>query len=147
MPDYILNDIVVVCAANTCRSPMADKLLQQALPHKNISSAGINATIGQPMNEHSAKLLSALGIECAAHRSRQLTLQICQANQLILVMEKCHIQAILSIDVSAEHKIVLVGKWLDDIEIADPYGQNFEIYQQSFHLIKKSIDKWIEKLK
>ena len=141
------DDILVVCIANTCRSPIADLLLQNALPHKNISSAGIKAIIGQPMNDHSAQLTSALGIECANHRARQLTQEICQANQLIMVMEKCHIAAILSIDPSAKHKIVLVGKWQDDIEIADPYGQNLEIYKNAFNLIQKSTDSWIEKLK
>ncbi|PCI87016.1 MAG: protein tyrosine phosphatase [Hyphomicrobiales bacterium] len=142
MPD----DILVVCIANTCRSPMMDLLLQKALPQKNITSAGINANIDQPMNEYSAKLTAKLGIDCTGHKARQLTLQICQANQLIMVMEKCHIKDILSIDPTAKDKLVLVGKWQGDIEIMDPYGQNFEIYEKTFQLIKKAAFNWIKKL-
>lgn len=140
------NDILVVCFANTCRSAMAGLLLQNVFPHKNITSAGIKANVGQPMNQHAATLTAMLGIDCTNHQARQLTPQICQANQLIMVMEKCHIKAVLAVDPTVKDKIVLVGKWQGDREILDPYGQSFEIYRKTFQLIKATTDSWIEKL-
>lgn len=143
----MLHNILIICHGNTCRSPMAQLWLQKALPHHRISSAGIKAKQGLPMNAYAAKLVASVGIDGAHHQATQLTAQICNANQIIMVMEKSHIEAILSIDPTVKHKIVLVGKWQDDIEIADPYGQNFEIYKQCFDLIQNLTDKWVGKLK
>ncbi len=143
----MFNNILVVCVANICRSPIVDVLLQDALPTKNISSAGINALVGKPMHENSIKLTSPLGINCTQHTSQQLTADICRENDLILVMEQGHIDAVMAIDPSVKGKIFLVGKWLDNTEIPDPYKQSFEMYEHVFELIKKSTNIWVEKLK
>lgn len=143
----MFNNILIVCVANICRSPIVDVLMQDALPHKNISSAGINALVGKPMHEHSITLTSALGIDCSLHTSRQLTAEICRENDVILVMEKGHIDAVMAIDPTVRGKIFLVGKWLDNIEIPDPYKQSFEMYEHVFALIQKTTDSWVKKLK
>lgn len=142
----MFDNILVVCVANICRSPIADLLLKAAMPEKNISSAGINAAVGKPMHKHSIQLTSQLGIDCSQHVSRQLTKKMCRESDLILVMEKDHIDAVLSIDPTVTGKIFLAGKWLDDIEIPDPYKQSFEMYEQVFKLIQNSTNSWIEKI-
>lgn len=142
----MFNNILVVCVANICRSPIGDLLLQEALPNKNVSSAGINALLGKPMHENSVKLTSALGIDCSKHTARQLTAEICRENDVILVMEKGHIDAVMNIDPTVKGKIFLLGKWLDNKEIPDPYKQSFEMYERVFELIQKSTDSWIKKL-
>lgn len=142
----MFDSILIVCIANTCRSPIADILLQHALPHKNISSAGIRAVADTQMSKKSTTLTSALGLDCSLHRSRQLTAKMCRENDLILVMENSHIDAVIAIEPSVKGKIFLVGKWLNDAEISDPYEQDFEIYKRVFNLIKRATDGWIAKL-
>lgn len=143
----MFKNILVVCVANICRSPIVDVLLRDALPNKNVSSAGINALVGKPMHENSVKLTTPLGIDCSLHAARQLTAEICRENDVILVMEKGHIDAVMAIDPTVKGKIFLVGKWLNDTEIPDPYKQSFEMYEHVFELIKKSTDTWVKKLK
>lgn len=48
--------ILIVCVGNICRSPTAERLLQQALPHKTISSAGIAALAGQSADATAATI-------------------------------------------------------------------------------------------
>lgn len=143
----MFDNILVVCVANICRSPIVDVMLQAALPDKNISSAGINALVGKPAHENSIKLAATIDIDCSQHISRQLTLDICRENDVILVMEQGHIGAVLEIDPAVKGKIFLVGKWVGDLEIPDPYKQSFEMYEYVFELIKRSTDAWAEKLK
>lgn len=143
----MFDNILVVCVANICRSPIVDVLMQDAMPDKNVSSAGINSLVGKPMFEHSVTLTSALGIDCTKHVSRQLTADICRENDVILVMEEGHIDAVMKIDPTVRGKIFLLGKWLDNIEIPDPYKQSFEMYEHVFELIRKSTDSWVKKLK
>lgn len=142
----MVENILVVCVANICRSPIAGMLLQKALPHKNVTSAGINALVGKPMHENSIKLTSPLGMDCTQHAARQLTAKICGENDVILVMEKNHIDTVMNIDPTVKGKIFLLGKWLGGKEISDPYKQGFEMYERVFELIQKSAISWAKKL-
>ena len=42
----MFNSILVVCVGNICRSPTGERLLQQLLPEKEITSAGVGALVG-----------------------------------------------------------------------------------------------------
>ena len=53
-------NILVVCVGNICRSPMAEALLKQRFPEKNIDSAGVGALVG-----HAAD--AAASASCVSH--------------------------------------------------------------------------------
>jgi protein-tyrosine phosphatase len=47
-----INNILVVCIGNICRSPMAEYFLKQEFPHLQIESAGISGLmVMQPMTK------------------------------------------------------------------------------------------------
>ena len=59
--------IIFVCTGNTCRSPMAERVLCKALEERelkgfSVSSAGIAARKGDAMNPKSAQVLSEHGL-------------------------------------------------------------------------------------
>jgi protein-tyrosine phosphatase len=81
-------DVLVVCTANICRSPVAEALLTRALAAAGdvrVSSAGLHALTGRPMAEEMARLLDDPPPGFAA---RQVTPELVRAADLVLVMTR-----------------------------------------------------------
>lgn len=153
--EKVLNTKVVllVCTGNSCRSVMAKTLLEKALKEVGRSDievidAGTQTIGNMPPTEFTVKLLAGVGIDVSSHRSAQLTRKLIRKSDLILVMEKSHEEYILSMEPQAKKRLYLLrefsfeesGKDLD-LEIADPIGKSFEIYQGCFNIIKQSIER------
>ena len=65
--------ILIVCVGNICRSPTAERLLQQALPPKTVGSAGIAALTGQGAEVPARAVAQHQGLSLAGHIAQQLT--------------------------------------------------------------------------
>jgi protein-tyrosine phosphatase len=69
----VLN-ILIVCTANQCRSPMAAALLDRELTVRGvpaqIHSAGTNAVAGIPATDDTIVVMKAEGLDLSTHRSR-----------------------------------------------------------------------------
>ena len=73
--------ILVVCLGNVCRSPLAERLLRMRFEQMlgdgasavHVSSAGVRALVGDPMNELSAAELRRLGGDPDGFVSSQVT--------------------------------------------------------------------------
>ncbi|WP_441294782.1 arsenate reductase/protein-tyrosine-phosphatase family protein, partial [Klebsiella pneumoniae] len=44
----MFNSILVLCTGNICRSPIAERILRDFFPEKEIDSAGLGALVGKP---------------------------------------------------------------------------------------------------
>ena len=146
----MFKSILVVCVGNICRSPTGQLLLDARLRERGadivVSSAGLGALVGHAMAPQAAALVEKEGIDSSVHTARQLTNEIIAENDLILVMERSHMDGVFNIDPGARGKTMLLGKWLDDREIPDPYRQSDEMFERVFQLISTSCGKWAEKL-
>lgn len=83
--------IVTVCTGNICRSPLAEQILQIRLssnPCFEISSAGLHAVVGSPMDPDAADQLRAHGGKPAGLRGEQITESHVAAADLILTMTR-----------------------------------------------------------
>lgn len=138
----MINSILVVCVGNICRSPTGERLLQQYLPEKIISSAGVGAVVGSCAHKTSVQVAKQHGLSLAGHVARQLTSALCLEHDLILVMEKKHIEQVSRISPLVRGKTMLFGHWLDNLEIADPYGQSQEAYEIAYNLLDSAAKKW-----
>lgn len=73
--------ILVVCLGNVCRSPLAEHLLRMRFEQMlgdgasavRVSSAGVRALVGDPMNDSSAEELRRLGGDPGGFVSSQVT--------------------------------------------------------------------------
>ncbi len=87
----MFNNILIVCVGNICRSPIAERLLQQKIKKQGIdthvSSAGLGALVGQGADEYAIEVMKENCIDGTAHRARQLDNEMVKQNELILVME------------------------------------------------------------
>ena len=145
----MFQNILIVCVGNICRSPAAEALLAQKLENKGltISSAGIGALVGNPMDKTAYEVLNDHGIEHTAHRARQVDSEMLHRADLILVMEQSHIQHIRQIAPEVHGKTFLLGKWLDDTEIPDPYRQSKPAFEHVHSLLTQSVESWLPYLK
>ncbi len=137
--------ILIVCVGNICRSPTAERLLQQALPHKTVSSAGIAALAGQSADATAATIARQHGVALDGHIAQQLTRTLCQQHDLILVMEQQHIEAVTRLAPEVRGKTMLYGHWLKR-DIPDPYRQSREAFEFTYDLIAEATQAWAQRL-
>lgn len=138
--------ILVVCVGNICRSPSGEYLLKKLLPSKHIASAGVGALVGKPADKSAAEVAGANGVSLAGHVAQQLTDELCREYDLILVMEKGHIEAVTKIAPEARGKTMLFGQWIGQKDIPDPYRQSREAFEHAYCLIEEAAQAWAKKL-
>lgn len=84
--------IVTVCEGNICRSPLAEQLLASRLAAAGIdaqvSSAGLGAMDGAPMDATAAELSASLGGDPSSASSSQLRSSIVDGSDLLLTMTR-----------------------------------------------------------
>ncbi len=146
----MFNKILVVCVGNICRSPVGEYLLKAHKPGLHIASAGIashkSGLVGKPADATMITTASDKQLDITAHQSQQLTSQLCKEYDLILVMEKGHIDAVTSIDPTVRGKTMLFGEWVGKKEIPDPYKKSQEAFDHAYTLLEQSAKTWAEKL-
>lgn len=130
--------VVLVCTANTCRSPMAHRLLEHALAREpeplrslRVQSAGIGAIDGERASRNSAEALRKVGLSLENHRSRKLTPELAANASAIFVMTRSHLR-MLNLSFEKLPKAVHLMRDFapgDEAEIPDPYGQNLAAYE------------------
>ena len=140
--------ILTVCIGNICRSPTAEYLLRERLASRDIqlSSAGLGALAGYPMDATALQLLAEQGIDGAAHRARQLTPAMLREADLVLGMEKNHVDAMVRLAPEASGKIFILDKWLQGRDIPDPYRQQRPPFEHVYGMIAQDIDSWLRYL-
>lgn len=143
----MFNKILVICVGNICRSPIGELLLQKHLPHLEVNSAGINALVGRPADPNSIAVAAEENIDLSLHIAQQLTAELIAGHDLILVMERGHINAVTKLAPAARGKTMLFGQWNGQQEIPDPYRQSREAFEFVYAIMSESALKWAEKLK
>ena len=128
-----------VCAGNTCRSLMAQLLLDKLSKERGlgwvIESAG---TAAQPWLQVPLAVRAALkleGIEGFFHAARRLTLELVAAADLVLVMEQRHREEVLALGPEFAYKV----RTLKDTDVADPIGKSDSVYAACLREIKESL--------
>jgi protein-tyrosine phosphatase len=148
-------NIVIVCTGNTCRSPMAESILKDALIKRgevidefNITSAGISTIDGLDASKHSISALKEMNIDLKNHKSKLLTLGLIEKADLILTMTKTHKDIILNSMPQFSNKIFTLKEFADDknIDIVDPFGGSLEVYKVTAKDIQNTINKLIDKI-
>lgn len=154
--------ILFVCTGNTCRSPMAERLLEQTLAFREIKgfavySAGIAAEKNAPMNPKSAQVLRENGIfdgEFNSRRIRDAELRnafavICMTEQQKDVLLDMRWRALRKVDAIGDEEIANnVYSFFDfcGYDIPDPYGRDIDAYRFVFNKLEGGMSAIIETL-
>ncbi|HEX8631905.1 MAG TPA: low molecular weight phosphatase family protein [Catenuloplanes sp.] len=84
--------VLVVCHANLCRSPMAERLARQTIADRlgpdaasfEVVSAGTHAWTGRPMHPLAAEVLREHGVDDSGFSSQRLTASLVRRADLVL---------------------------------------------------------------
>jgi protein-tyrosine phosphatase len=140
----VFKRILIVCMGNICRSPAAEYLFRQRMDERGVQlcSAGLDALVGNPMDRTVLQLLSECGVDGTSHRAHQLTSSMLLQADLVLGMEKNHVDAMVQLAPEARGKVYLLDKWLGERDVPDPYGQPRSVFERVHQMIMGGVDSW-----
>lgn len=131
------NLILTICTGNTCRSPMAEKLLQSALNAEGaplnelgVVSAGVAAGNGDPASSNSVAALKKVKLDLVHHKSQAITTDLLDRTFAIFGMTDSHLDALRQYYPELPERVHLFREFMDDDDdqIPDPFGGNFDEY-------------------
>lgn len=138
-------NILVVCVGNICRSPMAEALLKQRFPEKNIDSAGVGALVGHGADPAAIKIMEQQNIDITNHVAKQIDENLVLKADLIFTMSDSQNKWIEERWPFCRGKTFKLGHW-NDKDIADPYKHELSAFHTAYYDIIEGLDEWQEKL-
>lgn len=137
--------VLFVCAGNTCRSPMAERLFAHRVEEADLSgyimaaSAGVAAHAGDPTHPETLRVLAEHGISAEEGRARLLAASDLTEFDLIAGMDSSTLEGISALAGSpAGHLLMDFVAGAEGSDVPDPFGT--DRYDEVFALIDQAVD-------
>lgn len=128
--------VLLVCSGNTCRSPLAEVLLRDALATAGrgdvaVASAGTGAWDGAPASEGSYLVALERGLDLSRHRARMVTRDMIDEADLILAMGSSHLRRLIELGAGDKAQLLTVYAGEVPADVIDPFGADVETYRRT----------------
>lgn len=130
--------VLLVCAGNTCRSPMAESLLRHALAAESgplselsVVSAGVSAYAGEEASPNAQHAMAKVGLDLSDHRSRPVSQYLIDEARFVFCMTESHKRLIEALYELPPHLYLFREFALGDGEnadVPDPFGGSLDVY-------------------
>ncbi len=145
-------NILVVCTANICRSPVGesvirDRLHLQGLNDWKVASAGTWATSGQSASDYSIEVLAEQGLDITNHRSQLVNRNLLEWADLILCLELGHMEALRTEFPDLANKIYTLSEMSGPgYSVYDPYGEPRPAYEAMVTEVTKLVENGLNRI-
>ena len=139
------NNILVVCVGNICRSPMAEALLKQRFPNKNVDSAGVGALVGHSADPAALEIMAKQEIDITNHVAKQIDENLAKTADIIFTMSDGQTKWIEERWPFCRGKTFKLGHWMSK-DIADPYKHEMSAFKTAYQDIVDSLEQWADKI-
>ena len=145
--------ILFVCTGNTCRSALAEGIarreaIDRGLIDFEVSSAGTSAWNGAPASDGGLLVALERGVDLSGHRARQLTREIVEDQDVILVMGPHHLERAEAL--GGEGKSHLLTHYAahgsSDRAVSDPFGGDLEVYRATYEELEREIRRVFDRI-
>ena len=154
-------NVLFVCTGNTCRSPMAEELADDAagrsthLKDMNFKSAGTFACEGAPASPEAIEVMEELGHDLNKHEARQFDKELAAWADIILAMEARHIEEMEAMAPEQEDKMHTLLGYAAGVEgypgeiaydVMDPYREPVEEYRLARDQIADAVNRALKRI-
>ena len=136
-----IQNILVVCVGNICRSPMAEYLLKQQHADIHVESAGISGMVGHTADAKAQLCMQRLAIDMSPHIARKLNAEQLKKADLVLVMSHNQQKHIEQTWPFSKGKVFRLGHWQNK-NVPDPYQHDQTFFDNTCQLIQQCVADW-----
>ena len=147
--------VLFVCAANICRSPLAEGLMRHRLQELGLQgqfradSAGTRASQrGHKPDARAQKVAGAAGVSLAGIKARQVTVKDMVRSDYIVAMDASNYKDLIKMcPPEDQFKIKLLMSYAPEFgveDVPDPYYGNYGGFEEVFRLIDGAVNQLIK---
>jgi len=131
-----IDNVLILCYGNICRSPLAAALAARQFPNVSISSAGFHTKTGRPSPGFVLAAAKMLGVDLAYHQSKCVDAKMIDEAQLIVIMDINNYELLKRLFPGALEKTLFLGMLLPgpQLEIRDPYDNPDSMQEVAFKM-------------
>lgn len=153
--EYYASQVLFVCRANVCRSPMAEAIFNAVAEDRRIAyraaSAGVAALVDEDMAPNARVALEEVGIYAGEHRGRQVSEAMLGEADLVLAMSARQVETLRRRFGLPPGEVYTLPEYAlgtsSEEGIPDPYGHTMTAFRASVRQLLDCVEGLVERLK